>query len=88
MEPVTIILFLIGLGVGVAGGVYALNSHQTRRGQSRLILAEQDAEAVIKAAGETAANVVREGEEQVKHYLQVILVQMIMLRSWLLLTMV
>ena len=69
MEPITIILFIVGLGIGAAGGVYALTIRQTRQGQSRLILAEAEAANTVKQAEENVARIIREAEEKA-HNLQ------------------
>lgn len=64
MEPISIVLFVVGLGAGAMGGMYALSKHQSRQGQSHLALAQQQATGIIDEAKESATKTIRDAEER------------------------
>ena len=65
MEAINILIFVIALGIGIAGGMIALLYYQRNQDLNRRTAAELAAEKVIREATENAAKIVLAGEEQV-----------------------
>ena len=66
LNAITIIALLIALIAGIAIGMSLLNTYQTRTGRNRRLLAEEEARSVVNQANETAAEIIRQGEERIR----------------------
>jgi ribonuclease Y len=67
MDGITaVVVLLIDLLVGLAVGAGALLYYQNVRGKNRQMLAEEEAQKIVKQAGEQAAGVVKEAEAKAK----------------------
>jgi ribonucrease Y len=62
----TIIIGIVALVAGAIAGSFGLRTYQDQQGQSRRVLAEQEAREIVDGAKEQAASIVAEGEGKVK----------------------
>ena len=66
MEPITILLTLVGLVVGGLIGAFAFNYTQKQRGQDHMQQVEREANQLLDNAKQQAEKTVKEGEDKVK----------------------
>jgi len=66
INAITVLALLIALIAGIAIGVFVLNAYQNRTGRNRRLMAEEEARSVVNQANETAAEIVRQGEERIR----------------------
>ncbi|MBL8164122.1 MAG: ribonuclease Y [Anaerolineae bacterium] len=67
MDGITaVVVLLIGLLVGAAVGASVLTYYQNSRGQNRRVLAEEEAQKIVKQANDQAAGLIKEAETKAK----------------------
>ncbi len=67
---VTLLIAIVALGVGAAGGAYVLITTQNRQGKNRREAAEAEAARLIQQASEKAAAAIKEADEKIKAQLE------------------
>lgn len=66
LNAITILALLIVFIVGDVIGALVLNAYQNRTGRNRRVLAEEEARTIINQASDSAAEIVRQGEERIR----------------------